>query len=187
MESTQTNAKETTPAQGHAESDDHETLVSDWFDRRFGPEEDERDGFKEDETDTPYNNPNFTVDADHPEYYMYTRLETLIHAHYDEIYDKIEAGIVQDAQNDDSDGEVGGWTGTETSLIRKTVDQLKDAAAAYRAGGYKKIDGRDAHYKELLPSHEEVMLCRFVDPYGMGHGTISHLIGFLRVGWMFSI
>ncbi|RSL93880.1 hypothetical protein CEP52_012990 [Fusarium oligoseptatum] len=208
MESTQNNAKETTTAQGHAESDDHETLVSDWFDRRFGPEEDERDGFKEwsrqdalkalriefwmchperDETDTPYNNPNFTVDADHPEYYMYTRLETLIHAHYDEIYDKIEAGTVQDAQNDDSDDEVGGWTGTETSLIRKTVDQLKDAAAAYRAGGYKKIDGRDAHYKELLPSHEEVMLCRFVDPYGMGHGTISHLIGFLRVGWMFSI
>ncbi|RSL68929.1 hypothetical protein CEP54_002561 [Fusarium duplospermum] len=204
MKRTKTNAKEDMPIQNHAESDDHSNRVR----RRFAFKEGKRGGFKEwgrqdalkalrdefwekdpgrDETSRPNNNPNSTIDAGHPDYDLYTRIETLIHAHYDEIYDEIEAGIIRDAQNGDPDNEAGAWTGTETSLIRKTVDQLKDAVAAVRSGGYKKMDGHDVDWKELLPSQEEIILCRFVDPYGVMHATIFRLIAIMGVEWMGSI
>ncbi|RTE76987.1 hypothetical protein BHE90_008558 [Fusarium euwallaceae] len=204
MESTKTNAKDTMPVQNHVKSDNH----CNWVGRPFGFEKNEMHSFKEwgrqdalkalrdefwkkhpgrDEADKLDNSPNSTINADHPDYDMYTRLEALIHTHYDEIYDEIEAGIIRDAQDGDPDNEAGAWTGTETSLIRKTVDDLKDAVAAVRAGGYKMVDGHHVDWKELLPSQEEIMLCRFVDPYGARHATIFRLIATMGVEWMGSI
>lgn len=213
MENTQAIAETAAPAQNHAESDngivesnDFEILARDWFEWRFEPDEDARDGVKERSRqdalkalsmefwmsrpdrhpdDVLDNHDVLDVNDGHPRYDLYKQIQTLIHAHYDEIYDKIEAGILDDASTEGSHDVERDWAGTETSLIRKTESQLRDAIAARRcAGGYKNFDGRDMHWKECLPSQVEIMLSRFVDPYGAMHDMIAGMVSYLEVGWM---
>lgn len=209
MESTHTNATEATLAQNHAESDngtvddnDIETLARDWSEWRFGPDEDQRNGVKEWSREDalkalnlefwvyhPDRHPDDVADDhdvcdvndDHPQYDLYKQIQTLIHAHYDEI----EAGILDNDSTQGFHDEEIRWAGTETSLIRNTKKQLRDAIAARgSAGGYKNFDGRDMHWKECLPSQAEIMLSPYVDPNGRMHEMIADMVFYLGIGLM---
>lgn len=117
------------------------------------------------------------INDGHPQYNLYVELENLINAHYDEINGEIEAGVQDDAQIDEFfDDDEEGWAGKETYLIRKTSSKLRAAYVA-RLSGHK-------NWEELLPSQAEVMLSRFVEPYGALHNTTATLGPSLGRMWM---
>ncbi|KAJ4211612.1 hypothetical protein NW757_014806 [Fusarium falciforme] len=118
------------------------------------------------------------ADSSHPHYEWYLRLENLIHEYYD------------NGDPDDEDEPAGTKrerTKGESNLVRKTKNRVRDAVKAYLTGGYGYSRGSKKWYTEFLPDRADLMLVRFVDPYGAANGTISGHLQTMSRSWMAEI
>ncbi|EEU35023.1 uncharacterized protein NECHADRAFT_78556 [Fusarium vanettenii 77-13-4] len=142
-------------------------------------------------------------DGDYPEWDLFLRVERLIN----EYYDGIESGELDEEMADDDTLVAGNGkiatpvtgkgketagtkrdkTKGESNVVRKTKNRVRDAAKAYMNGGYGESRGNKKWWTDYLPDQAELMLPRFVDPYGATNGTIAGHLATMQRGWMIQI
>ncbi|KAL6353668.1 hypothetical protein LRP88_12981 [Fusarium phalaenopsidis] len=122
------------------------------------------------------------AERNHVEYELFLRLEHLIHEYYNgtedgELGDGMADGDTPMTNPVEKGKEAAGSKREkikgESNLVRKTKNRVRDAAKAYINGGYGYSRGNKKWYTEFLPDRAELMLSRFVDPYGAANGTIA--------------
>ncbi|KAJ3541620.1 hypothetical protein NM208_g4519 [Fusarium decemcellulare] len=127
---------------------------------------------------------NYAIKDDHPEINLYYQLHTLIQQHFNEI----EAAIAKSAAKNKNNQAV---SKSETSTTQKVKGQVKSlvngATIAFFNGGYSKHRGKSRHWMAFVPSKAELMVSRFIDPYGRLNSSIAGPISAMGLGCMLSI
>ncbi|KAI8652161.1 hypothetical protein NCS56_01433500 [Fusarium sp. Ph1] len=136
------------------------------------------------------------AEANHTDYEIYLRLERMIHEYYtsNEDGDPDEGAADADTpmthpteKGKEPAGSKRDKTKGESNVIRKTKNRVRDAVKAYLHGGYGYSRGSKKWYTEFLPDRAELMLPRYVDPYGATNATIAGHLQTMKRSWMAEI
>ncbi|KAH7003975.1 hypothetical protein EDB82DRAFT_532362 [Fusarium venenatum] len=110
------------------------------------------------------------IRKDRPRHGLYLELYYLVHKHYDEV----EASDQQ-------------MTASDNSTTREARGALRNTVIAWFNGGWREDQQTVRHQRSLLPSQAEMMVSKFIDPYGDMDGIIVGTAASLGLMHLFSI
>lgn len=66
-------------------------------------------------------------------------------------------------------------------------EKCKDAARSYYANDFHDYRGQLQHYEAFIPSHAQVLACRFINPVGKINGTLAGGLGIINKAHLLQI
>ncbi|KAH7219149.1 hypothetical protein DER44DRAFT_847118 [Fusarium oxysporum] len=97
------------------------------------------------------------IQEDHPALEKYHELAKLINQYYDDI---------------DKDEVKGHTNKSKSERIRAVENKVWRAYLAYEHNGFGMVRGKLTHWRQMLPTTSEMIMDRFVHPYGHGNSAI---------------